>query len=476
MPIQKFQWFFKWIAQDDYQTKSNQVLYSSWLDLNKETYSVELDAWYTSLVTTWDKNILCWFYVEDTWWNRTAVWAWDSWVVYKSDWTDDTPDFTFSDWRAVVNATNMWWFVYFIRPSWTWQIRVGKMDQTNTSISSVTETITPSAWTFPDWTLRSKYPVYNFNDQVLIIWVWGKLITLDINDAVTTYDLFADSIVWIEKIGSQFKVYSSDWTVAFWTFEAWWVNESYKIDDFIRWSKNKWQTDFMVSWFNSTQTNLHITSGYSAPIIWFQYDSPRLTIPKFKTRMDRPTQLWRIWDNIYFINENGTYDALWSFWNKVRWLWDAFQEVFPINPISSSIITSLYGFQWPWLDTLFIWVAIDWIEQIVKYEIWGTKQTSWYMILPIVDWWDRLIKKKLKRIYITTSWTDENNTVKLSASYDQWAYEDIRTIDQEWDSLRTIISEHTKEWTDVNFRIDFTRVSWNPKFHWLKIVYEIIKD
>ena len=99
------------------------------------------------------------------------------------------------------------------------------------------------------------------------------------------------------------------------------------------------------------------------------------------------------------------------------------------------------------------------------------------MVLPTLDWWDRTVRKKIKRIYVTTSGTSTDNPVKISASYDQWAFVDIRTITSGWNSTRTIISEHTESWTDVNFRIDLTD-GWTgtPKFHWMRVVYDVIED
>ena len=109
-----FQWFYKGISQDDYSTQSHQVLFSTGLDLNKDSYSVQLESDLTSLITTDGHDMNCWFYVEDAGGNRTAVAAWEAGEVYKSNGTNDVPDFTFADSRIINNTTNMNKFVYFI--------------------------------------------------------------------------------------------------------------------------------------------------------------------------------------------------------------------------------------------------------------------------------------------------------------------------------------------------------------------------
>lgn len=481
MPQINYQGFYKWIAQDDYTTQAKQVLFSSGLDLNNDTYSVQLESSLVEGRTTNGNAMLSWFYVETTGGNRTPVAAGESWEVYKETGTNDAADFSFVDGRTTSNAINMGWFVYFIRTLSNSPVIIGKMDENNTSISWVTETLSTTGDTLPTDTLRSTYPVYNFNDEILMIGVWGTLCTINSSDVVTNYSIFSDAIVGITKIGSQFKIYSSNWQVAFWSFWASSVSESYNIgantgSAFIRGAINRGNVDFMVSGFNSNQSNVHLTSGYEAPILAHRFQSDRITEDKYNIELERPTHLTRLGDTIYLLN-NTNNTALWSFGNKTRWLWDAFQEIFEVNPGWAAVVDSIWGFQGSGWNSIFMWITVGWVEKIGEYEIWWAPRTTWYMILPTLDGWDRTVQKKIKKIYVTTSGTSTDNPIKISASFNQWAYQDIRTITTGWNSARTTITEFSEDWIDVNFRIDLTDGgTWTPKFHGMRVVYDVIKE
>jgi hypothetical protein len=67
MPEINYKWFYKWISQDDYTTQQNQVLFSTWLDLNSDTYSVWLEANFTEWITTNWHDMRAWFHVRSAW-------------------------------------------------------------------------------------------------------------------------------------------------------------------------------------------------------------------------------------------------------------------------------------------------------------------------------------------------------------------------------------------------------------------------
>jgi len=473
-----YQNFYWWISQDDYLTQPNQVLYSTGLNLNSDTYSVKLEAWYTTDITTNDNDMYCWFYVEDSGWNRSVAAAWQDGEVYLYWGTNDTPDFTFADGWSVMNAINMGWYVYFIRASGTSQIKIWKMDENNTSITWVTETISTTGDTLPNATSKSIYPLYNYNDEYLIIWVWGTIITLDSSNVVTNYNIFSNAIISIEKIWSQFKICSTDGTVAFWAFWAAAISESFKINNYLRWAIDKDSLSFIISWFNTAQTNIHLSSWYSAPIIASKYNWDRLDVDKFKVSLDRPQQLTKVWNTVFFVNETSNiYDSLWSYWNNISSLWDSFQELFRINPNGTGKINSIYWFQWPSNNTVYLSITEGWVEKLAKYTERSSIEGTWYMILNTLDWGDRTRKKKMIWIYVTVSWCSADNPIVISASFDQWSYTTIGTITNEWDSERVEISTPTNTWQDVNFKITLTDWgAWQPVFHWMRVKYEIIED
>lgn len=463
---------YKGISQDDYSLEKWQVLFSTGLNLNTNTYEVtvnpEIVEWRS---TNWNK-MLCQFFTEDAGWNRFMWFAWENGEVYKEDWPDDVPEFIFSDRRLVRNALQMGKYIYFVRHWWGTQIKVGRTLITNTSLASITENITTTGAPLPDGTVSSKYPMYNFNDNVLIIWVGGILCTIDRNGIVTNYDIFAEDIVSITKIWPTFRIYSSRWHVAFWSFWALAIEESYQIDGFIRGAINRNSVDFVITWFNSNQSKTHLANWYQSPVIAFENESSRITERKFKTKCDNAQHLTRVWDQIYHINEtDNNSDALWSFWGKAAILWDAFQEVRKIVWWS---INSIFGFQWPWDDIIYMTINKGSTHKIASYSVRWTPTGSWEVTYNTMDWGNNTMEKKLSGFFITVWDVTEDSYVDVQVSFDKWAYNSIRRIISSSKVDRQEISLNAnRSFTDINVRVVLNR--W-AILYGIRPKYEIIEE
>jgi len=470
----KFNKHYRWISQDDHMTEIWQVMFSSWVNLNKNTYHVSVNPaiveWRS---TNWNK-MLAWFYTEDSGWNRSAACAWEDGEVYKVNGTDDVADFIFSDWRNVANAINMWEEIFFVRPSWSWQIRVGKTNKSNTNLTNITENITTTWEDLPDGTIKSKYPMFNFNNNIVIIWVGGTLCTIDRSWIVTNYAFFAEDIVSITRVGGKFRIYSSNWEIAFWRFWELWIDESYNIDDYQNWylrgAINRWSVDFIVSWFNSQQSDIRLGAGYDAPIKAHYIQSERINQEKFKVDVWNVRQLTRIWDTIFFVNETeNDSQALWSFGYKNVIFWDAFQEE---RLFDGWNIHSIYWFQWPWDDNIYMSTSKSSAYKISSYDLNWAEAGSWEIYYNIMDGWDATIEKKMVSIFETVSNCSDGNTVEILLSYDGWAFESQRVISESsWIDRKEISTN--KEFTDLVLKVIIT---WNARHHAARAKYDITEE
>ena len=466
---------YRWISQDDHMTELWQVLFSSWLNLNSNTYQVTVNPEIEEWRLTNGHKMFWWFYVEDSGWNRTAACAGEDWEVYKVIWADNVPDYTFSDWRDVRNAINMGDYIYFVRPSGSWQIRVWRTTKSNTNLTNITDDISTTWDTLPNGTIFSTYPMFNFNNNVLLIWVGGQICAIEDSWIVTNYNIFASDIVSITRVWWKFRIYSSNGEIAFWRYWQLAIDESYNIDDYqnwyLRWAINRWGIDIMISGFNSSQTDIRAASWYEAPVIAHYEQSQRFPWKKFKVKCRHPRHLTRIWDTIFFINETGdTSEWLWSYGYKNVIFWDAFQEE---RLLTNGSINSVYWFQWPWNDYVYMWTNVGAIHRISSYEVNWSPSWSWEMYYNIMDWWDPTAKKKMKGLFNTISDCSDGNTVEIQASYNNQPHESLRVYDSSVWIDRREIKVTSKEFTDIVMKAIIT---WWAKHHAIRIQYEVIEE
>ena len=84
----QFRKHFRGISQDDMRTEEWQVLYSSWVNLNRNTYQVSVNPEIVEWRSTNWKKMLAWFYTEDSGGNRVVACAWEDGEVYNETGTD----------------------------------------------------------------------------------------------------------------------------------------------------------------------------------------------------------------------------------------------------------------------------------------------------------------------------------------------------------------------------------------------------
>jgi hypothetical protein len=108
---------------------------------------------------------------------------------------------------------------------------------------------------------------------------------------------------------------------------------------------------------------------------------------------------------------------------------------------------------------------------------------EWYWVTDVFSWWTPFLKE-INNIRIATSYTAEDNYIKLYYRINNWVWEELRNINEEND---TIVYEQLsklenqdafKQFVDIQFKVEFhneTQDDTPPLLHELRIDYDVIE-
>jgi len=472
------------MSWDDKLVWWSQVLYAENIDLKRNSDFAMTNPISTTSVTTNAKDIFWFINVTEDWWNKRTFWFWEDWVIYWVGWTDDTPDYTSASWNDVLNAIEFNDSTYFMT-KWNsisdiYYDKISSDDLYNRTWSLVQWIL--EAWL--RWTVADKYPMYNYLDSFLYIWVGKKVFREDSSWVKTTFTLWTADIVGITQLWWVFRLYQADWRILFWD----WISESVdtviNINDEIRTVITHLWTDYIIWWASWFYSNFYFMNWYRAELIQKAFDSVVPELPQIN-RSSKFYYKWEIGDAISYdwqllIINSDWEDSIHSFWNDRIGFPKWFEQVFYLSPnnIAANSIT------WVWNSTSnesFYYGYSD----ATHTAIWNYKaddstyMRTWSIIFPIFDWWVKTTKKKIREIRIYAKDVSSSNNLTLKAKVDWWAvFSTIQDITEDW---RTVIYNALDSFYDIVFQIDWD-VDWAatydniPKFYELQVIYDIIQD
>lgn len=470
--------FYWGISQDDYLTTGNQVLYAENIDLTSSSDYIQL--WKNSEWRYTTTDYVNGFIHAESGTNKQVFAYTDDGKIYDTE--DGTVEST-AIWDIIYTAFRFNWYIYFVSNHSTAPFSritdANAYGNSNWAWMSVNFTL----WTNISSTWWKIYPVLTYLDEFFYIWIWNTVYQVDNTDAVESFAIFDDDIVWLTRVGWVIKVYTKRGTIAFWDWESTSVDSVISIYEPIRWVISNGKIDYLICWHSDFQSRIKLLNWYTVQELSNARYSEVLWDYIWKVALTKPNLLHKIWDTIYFVQDGITWEDVYRFWtnNPVIKAWFNVWLAQDSNGNNISSIYSLYGIEFTSVDRLYVWVdsnsqtAFEYIDINTTSPIY---KDEWYLILNPFDWWSKTIRKKIEYIMLSTSNCDASETVELQYSIDWWSYSSIQTINS-WTSLtRTEIYDHLDFFYDINFKIIMSSAwsSDSPKLHELRLVYSLVED
>ena len=474
--------FYWGIAQDDYLTTGNQVLYAENIDLTSSSDYIQL--WQNSktrYTATWQVN----GFIHAEWGTDRDVFAYtkDGKIYDTIDWTVESS----AIWAEIYTAFRFDGYIYFVSNHATAPFSritdANAIDNTNWGALSANFTLWTSIST-AGWDI---FPVLTYLDEYFYIGIWNTVYQVDkwTTPAVESFSIFDDDIVWLTRVGWVIKVYTKRWTIAFWDWESTSVDSVISVQEPVRWVINQWKIDYLICWHSDFQTKVKVLNGYTVQELSNARYSEQLWDYIGKLELNKPNKLTKIWETIYFVMDNeisGSKD-LYRYWTNNPILKGWF-NVWLSEDSNWDDITQLHWIYWIEVtntDQVYIWIESN-SQHAMEYVNVNTSspkyKSSWYTILNPIDWWSKTMKKKIEYIMLSTSNCDASETVELQYSIDWWAFSTIQTINSGTTLTRTEIYDHLDDFYDIKFKVIMSSSWWadSPKLHELRLVYSFIED
>jgi len=484
--INKFYWGMAW---DDYVGSDWSFLYSDNLDFRQNYNWIELVRALQVNWSTWS-NSMYWFTETFSGSSKATFAWWEDWKFYNTVWLDlwVTPDAS-----DLYNAQEFGDYIYFAYEptSTTFDIaRITKAEAVTYNTTSTWYTWRVTEWDITwFWTTNASssiYPMLNYVDEFMLIWVWSRLYKLAAwESAVTSLfdnDLEAD-IVWITEYSGLFKIYLQSWKIMFWDWQSSVFSAITDIHNTINNVYWYWATDYIIAWANSAYSELHILKGYQAQLLQRVINSERENKDLYAfwgsstwSRLPQvmAKRLWLLW--IWANKGDDTW--FYTYWTDVLGTWDAFQlnyteddseeaitKVFGIFPFTAWLYVSYQTWTWDkiWLVDLNVNPSTD-------------KQIAWTLITRVFDAWNRTQTKQLAKIKVKTSNTTSSNYITIKVRRNWGIYEEVWVCNESW----TDLYEFTKiiwEFNDIQIQANFVW-SWSatPVLEEVNVIYDIIED
>jgi hypothetical protein len=462
---------FTWgISQDDFLTTWKQVLYAENLDINRDSYFVWLsrsNEW--RFTTTASIN---WFFKS-----TDSVFAYTSdWKIYDSSWN---VKYTFTWNEPILQAWEFNGYIYFLLESTVDSSYLHRVTKNSIILGTWNVNAITVAW---DWFIRqwATFPVVVLLNELFYIWVDSSVYSISKEDVSVEYDIWDWDVVWITRTWSTFKVYTENWTVAFWDWVSnnisWFFEIWQKVRSVIN---NKWQ-DYVVAGNSKNQTEIVIVTNFTPDSLWQLRYSDRLANNVFEIEANEPQELAKLWNTIYFKQDSLSWadNDILSYWTLNATLSSGFNVPFTKDSNWNAIDTlhSLFWHDSLNGDLLYLWMNSNSEFAVERISItWWTSftyRTAWYLQTNPIDFWTKQQKKKIEWIKIVTGNCDATNTIEIQYSIDWWAFTTLKTINS-WTSItKTSIYTLHKQFFDISYKINFVWdwVATTPEFYEIQTI------
>ncbi len=432
---------YGWISNDDQLSTWKQVLFSSDIDLKRNSRFSQLNVKPIQKITTNDKFML-WFVNATKTSSKRTFWFWEDWVVYFVSWTNDIPNYVIWGWTDdVVNALEFVDKVYFLlkTPSST----VVKIYQIlSSTLFDLAWTITTTSSTLSDWTALDKYPMYNYLDAFMYIWIGKDIFRQDNLWVTKTFKLWTDDIIKIDRLWGSFRLTQKDWRILLWDWQSDAVTDAdTDINDTIRTTHIHQWVMYIIWWESPFYSNMYFLNWYSWELIQTALTTTATdwNVNKFQFQWNLNNVISYDWE-MYLINADTEWgdDSIFSFGKKRIWF-----------PVWYENAIATWPNWWPMSSIMSLWNAEDnqsfyfsyqedWIVSIWEYNVDSTDfQPSWTEYTTVFDSWTMVDEKTITQTsayYDIPTWT----SATLEFSYNWWNYTDTVTL---------------KQWLNENFNI-----------------------
>jgi len=480
--INKFYW---WMAWDDYVWSEWSYLFSENLDFRQNMNWIELVR---ALQVRWttDNNTMTWFVEVFSWSSKWVFAYWEDWTFYSTSWlslwaTDIEKD--------LLNAIPFWDYIYFIYDDWNAKMsRITKADAIeNINVEDwFNWRVTDDAITWITQDSDSgKYPMLNYVDEFLLIWVWNLLYKLSAWDdtviSIFTNPFDAD-VVWITEYSGLFKIFLQNGKIMFWD----WQSEAFAaitdIKNTIEHVYWNWNTDYIIAWYNFAYSELHLLQWYNTQLLqrviyseregktlYAFWDNANQSKPQIMAKRLWLLRIWASWSATEWI---------YTYWTDVLWTQDAFQFNYSKDASWETIwrVNAIYPFtSWLYISySTSSWDKIWLVDQNVNPS--NNKQTTWQWISRIFDAWSRTSTKQLQKIKVKVNNIYWNNYIIIYFKRNWWVYEEIWVCNEYWKDLYEFITP-VWEFNDMQVKVEFVW-SWTstPRLEEINIIYDIINE
>ena len=468
--------FYWWIWSDDQLVGASQILYSENIDLKSNSRYAQLNMKPLQKVLTWTDTI-AWFInaIQDTW-SKKTYWYWKNGVVYQVDWTDNVPNYTINAWADdVVNAIDFNDKTYFLLETSSFS-NVALWEIISDNLYDWIWTITNTINTSSKWTPLDKYPMYNYLDSFMYIWIGKEVYRLDNLWVAKTFNIWTDDIVAITQLWWVFRLYQRDWRILFWDGLNDAIDSSTSVNDTIRSVvQHKW-VDYIVWWVSKFFSNFYVMNWYRADLL-VQAETTEATNwdnAKFNI-IDATKNIISFNWQIIFWAINVNVDQIYSFGNKKPQFPVWYENVITKSPDDLEV-SNIFGI-WIWESdgSYYVWYndgVKDWIFEYNIVSASPTYQHTWVLYTPVFNAGANTIKKQIESIWVYVDipfWT----TATLKLSIDWWTYWNTTTLTY-W---RNIINTITNEFFEIIYEISFTSTWTNtPKLYDMNLIYTVIEQ
>ena len=484
--------FDPWVKQDDFLTGWPSFIEHKNIDWLRDGYWITLWPKVTKVVLTdttpirgMEARQLTTVDLDDTYA------GWDDWVIYKFNWTDNTPAFTLANWYNIVQTVILWNSLFFFYKDWFWtSVWMAKISVTNAKNDNwwtIDENF-KALWTF----IHVSVPPVVVIGTKMFFWntkTWVS--SMDESWAVVTRTFLDDYSSSITLQGSILWVYTRSWNIYFWdgasaTESARWivwarVQEVATLDwrDYITtedWQSKVWSYTSFQRLTKAKQSRRLEDNSILSDRLNFTHNDP-------DNHQNHTTRVAK--DDVY-ITCSDTIAWIYKYGNVIPWLAKWFHKIITQNHLGTQIdiIYDIYYYERNDRVLYFSYKAGStfWIDSIDLDDL--TTNTSWFAITELFTG-GTSFKKQINRVRVNVSNIDSTNTVGLYYRVNNQSWILLRTInsttediyyrenitkDATWSSLRNFI--------DIQFKVEFTSDNGDntpPTLHELMLDYDIIE-
>lgn len=484
MPIRTYNTFYRWVSQDDFLSWGANFIDSKNIDGLRGGYFATLWPKSQKLIEVLDKptSLLIDDSVSDG--SRSFIWD-ESWNIYLFTWVDNTPSYTITSWYWVVRAVLFSDYEYFFTNETGFAtMNVARISRVNAIAENWGGNIDE---TWDVWTMTDNLPVlvaWNFMYYPLSSTTIRRV---DSSGVQTPYNFIDDYAVWLTLQGTTIKVYSRSGIVYFWDGNSSSYSSSQDYWFRIKEVKSMWVIDIVIS----DDWDFYTTSGYSMPTrVTLAQESLRLEDnSSYQNKLDftkidfNGRTLSTARQNIYAVANNDSVPWIYKFGKLAPGFPNWFNKIISTDNTNTDV-DELYDIDYYEKDvsSMYFWFkqsSTYWVDFVDIKDM--TTQQNWYTITDVFSWWTPF-KKSINNIRVATSYTADDNYIRLYYRIDNWDWEEIRTFNQTTDTIFfeeiTKLDDQTafKQFVDIQFKVEFNNEAQDdtpPLLHELRMDYFI---